>query len=495
MYKFSKLHWGALALLLINPGCGSSSSTTASVDLSSYFPTSVAVSSPTASTAGSSSLSLKDISAFDTDATDSAAEKEAKLEALASGAATCAVDIQVVSSSNANCYGPSLSYTTHPADASSGTFPGGDLGIINAATVSGEACASAQINSRLRGVGSQVDSGMFAMASLFCAAGKAATAIPAESSSVDLTTNMAGLVSINGVAATVVSATLARDADATDGRPVYISSYQATIGTKTYDIRLKHAPDSTTLTDFRGKISVKVADADGTKPGNCGSSTATGHTMATSVAYESTAATGLIYQLQSAQFCGDDADPWVSATDYSVDYTKKLDMPTVPKGWANDANFILTSDDSTTSTFLYGWQAGANDSNTRVFDAAITKSTSTTGTAFFGFGPEMATSTGRGIATKMICNWAGPGNNHTGITKVQKQTMTQTAGIFAATTSSIVYDPVNSCEDGNVSFVLSGTVDGSAFSRSADTTTMDLVNATEVGSTITAPTAPTNVDL
>lgn len=485
----------SMSVVLSTINCSSSGGGGASSILSSYFPSSVAVASFTESQS-SSFMGLRDLNIFSPDSTDTMAEKKAKLEELVTSSSSCSVNIQITSSGNANCYGPSLDYSGHPDGApASGTFPGGDLGIINPST-GGEACTAAQMNSRIRGVASNVDSGMFAMASLFCAAAKSGAALPVENGTLDLTTEMAGNVSINGSPATVNSASLSRAADATDGRPVFVSTYNATIGTTTYDIRLKHAPNESDLTQFRGKLSIKMSFNDSTKPGNCGPSTATGYTNAYSIAYEQTATTSVTYELQSAQFCGYDADPWVSSSVQTVDFSKKYSGGT-PRGWGNDGNYILANGNPTasTGTMLYAWQAGMNDGNTRVFDVTIANTGSTIGTSFFGFGPDIQVGTNRGIAEKMICNWAGPGNSHTGISEVQKQVMTLTSGVFVETTSNIIYDPNNACESASGTFVLSGTVDGAAFSRDASTTTKDLVPASEVLSTITVPSIPADVDL
>jgi hypothetical protein len=104
----------------------------------------------------------------------------------------------------------------------------------------------------------------------------------------------------------------------------------------------------------------------------------------------------------------------------------------------------------------------------------------------------MASSTGLGTISGMICNWAGPGNSHTPVNYVQKQTLTLTSSKFVASNSLITYDPVNSCESSDTTFSYTGPA---GTSITADTTTMNLVGLSEVSANITAPTAPANVDL
>ena len=93
----------------------------------------------------------------------------------------------------------------------------------------------------------------------------------------------------------------------------------------------------------------------------------------------------------------------------------------------------------------------------------------------------------------MICNWAGPGNQHTGITKLQKQTMTMTGGKFVVGTNNITYTPSNDCSN-NVGSGSSGTFGWKLPSGSSYTnfgSSNDLVSIT--GESIDIPTAPGEV--
>ena len=337
-------------------------------------------------------------------------KKEAVEALLASTApATCAISLTIQNSTNANCYGPNLDTVSHSFDSLPESWPGGDLGIWETTSASGEACASDQLNSRVKGVASYADLAVFMMSGMACVANKSGTALPAASANVDITTQMTGNLNINGAPATVTSAVIYRDADSV-GTRVYRYTLTANQGTKTYTLRTKHNPQDATDTASRGKISVKVADATGINAGqNCGSSTEFGYVEALSMAYERTSASAAKYLVKSARFCGSNADPYVSGTNFSVDLAKVHAPPGFMFGWADNANYFLASFDPSkyTGQFYYAWQAGKGDSHTRTLNLVLSgTSTAVTGSAFFGFGPTMQTTPG-GI-TGMICAWTGP---------------------------------------------------------------------------------------
>lgn len=486
------------ASLIFYISCNKSSDSGSGGGISSLFkaafPEEAAVSSPTAQTTATTSsfgLQSEELRTL-AEATDTADKKKAALTAILDGATSdaCAININLYNSANANCYGPNLDYANHP-DGSGGTqLPGGDLGLLDAAETSGEACAAAELNARMKGVASQVDAAFFAVASLMCTARNANLSLPANAGeSLDVTPSLSGKVTINGQAATVTAATLARDTDS-NGKPVYVSTIRATFGSKSAFIRLKHIPaglqDEST---FTGKVSISLSDTvrESGFDGNCSGSSG-GQVDAASILYEKTLAGNLKYSLKSGNFCGSAADPFVSATNYSVNLPKTYAANN--GGWGNNANILLADFVPSTGvgTYQYAWQAGRNDSHTRVLNVKI--SDATNAVAYFGFGPAASTTSPGPIST-MICNWAGPGNNHSGQAKVQKQVMTRGATFFTATTSNITYDPVNACESSSGTFTYN-KVGQSAVNASS--TTSNLVNLTDWSSTITNVTAPTDVD-
>lgn len=497
---------GVMAATYMFTSCGTPTSTTttdgstaALSDFAESLAEDMLVASPTASRSATG-FAASDVSRLDTsNPSDGLSKKKEALEDLLSATAptSCAISLTIQNSTNANCYGPSVSYVNHSFNASSGSWPGGDLGIWEANAVSGEACASDQLNSRLKGVASYADLAVFMMSGMACAANKAGSKLPAASANLDITTNMAGNLTINGSSATVTSAVIHRDADAS-GTRVYRYVLTATQGTKTYTLRTKHISLDATDTTFRGKISVKVGDSDpASKTGNCSPSTATGSQQALSMSYEKTSATAAKYLVKSAEFCGHDADPFVSGSDYSVDLTKVHTTTTVEKGWGNNANYFLAEFDPSTYTgkFYYAWQAGKGDSHTRTFNLVLAgSSTAVTGSAFFGFGPTMQA--GPGGITGMICAWTGPDQSHTPIAFVQRQDIgvTAPATMFTASSSNVTYDPVNTACETSTAMIMTWT-GGTTSPRDASTTTTNLVAVSQVSTAMgSTPANPTEVD-
>lgn len=489
--KYYRIYHLAIACVALGLtfSCTKKSSTTESstdVGLAEAFPLGLSIASPTASSSTSSQALAEGKLAVTS--TSTAAEKNTAVEAVLGGS-SCAVSLNLLSADKADCYGPQVTYANHPSGHLNA--PSGDLGIWDASVASGEACSADQLNKRLQGVSSMVDTGIFATAGLICAAKAAGSDLPAVGATLTLTTNMSGLVTVNGTALTISTATLARTTDDSDGNAVYVTTIVGTAGTNTYTIRVKHIPTSTDNSTYKGKLSIAIGDSTNfTQGNNCTNITgaAAGTTTGTSILY-SKSATAVVYQLKNAQFCGNNVDPYVSSTDKTVDLTAKASNTNVD-GWANNANYLLASYHPTTfvGTFKLAWQAGQNDGKTRTFNAVTTTNG---GTAYFGFGADIAATTGVGDITGIHCNWLSGLASGVSTAKAQKQTMTVSSGKFVASTSNITFDPVDSCESSSSTFTVTPS-GGTA--RAANTTTMDLVDVTEISSNISTVTAPTNVD-
>lgn len=506
---------GLIGSSLVFQACSSSGSSAVatSTSYSTTLPSEIAVASPTAQRTSGSSLGvhsvkktvqterlkfgqLSQVSSLSADA--SAEDKvEAIADLLSSTAiADCNISLTLSNAGNANCYGPSVSYSNHSFNASSGSWPGGDLGIWEN-SVNGEACSAAQLNSRILGVASLVDVGMFTMAGMACVAQLRGYALPAVAASLDLTADMASRVTINATALTITAASIARDADV-GGNAVYIHSFTGTAGTKTYTIRLKHVALDATNSTYRGKVSVQVGDSNpSAKTGNCSPSTATGGQDAVSVAYEKGSSTSAKMLLKSANFCGYDADPYISGSDFSVDLTKTYATSSQEKGWGNNGNYFLASFDpsSYAGQYSYAWQAGAGDSHTRTFNVVLSGASSSalSGSAFFGYGPQAQS--GPGAISGMICAWTGPDASHTPINKVQRQDLAMASGKFTASSSLTTYDPVDTACETSTAMIMTWTTSSGASPRDASATTNNLAPLADVASVFgSLPTVPTEVD-
>lgn len=404
-------------------------------------------------------------------ADDSAQEKKEALEKMLSSTppSSCAISINTHNAGRANCYGPSVNYTNHDSGGGNGSWPGGDLGIWEESEI-GEACSAAQLNAQMKGAISYIDAAQFITAGVACVATKKGSTLPASGATLDLTADMAGQVSINGTALTVTLASIARASDDASGNPVYVTTIEGAAGSNTYSIRLKHIPTSSDDSTNKGKISIKAVTNAGTD--------------GLSLSYEKTSATEGKMLLKKINSNNTSFDPFVSSTDFTVDYSK---------AWNNNADYFLAliNPSNYTGVFSYAWQAGNGDSHSRVFNAKISESSgSVTGSAFFGFGPTMQA--GPGSIAGMICAWTGPDSTHTPVSKVQRQNIELSAGKFIVSgTSNTVFDPVADCESTQIQM----NWNNGQSTRNGSATTENLSNLTEVSSVIgTLPAEPTNID-
>lgn len=530
---------GLLVLALL-AACGSSSdssssSTTTTTDTTTKaaVPGDVVLSSPTASTASSSSLNVKAVG--DAATSDYAARRTA-FQSLSSGDNACAFTPQIKTVSSPRCYGPNLNYNGHPgasvADADTtdtpnvedddGQMPSGDLGLWGLTESStGEGCAAAKMNELVDKVASTVDNVVNMFGVMACAGKKAGIALPAVGATVDLTAAMNTHMVAPGI--TISAATLTRNADTDangDGTAdrVFVSTMTATFGfggatgTRTGTMTLKHIPTTGDNSTYKGKLSMKMSK-DTRDGSNCGelAGVEAGAVDAGTILYEKTSASSVVYQVNYAQFCGKSTNPFDSSNNIlPSDKATSTNLD----GWADNWNYGLfsTNPSNGTGTFAYAWQAGKGDGNTRVLNLTtevVSGGSNLTGTAYFGFGPDIETASGRGTITKMICNWAGPGNSHTGLTKAQKMVLGKASGatVWSNSSATITYAPTNSCDaaasdsfvyeavDGNYQAVAgtSGKELSLTNDRITSTTavTNDLVDLT--GVSFTLPTAPSDV--
>ncbi|QQR80247.1 MAG: hypothetical protein IPJ69_13175 [Deltaproteobacteria bacterium] len=485
-------------------------------DISENFPADLAVASPTAAQSTGAGLVIaghhKAVELSSDADLQTKQEAIAELLAATNDAVTdCDFTLDLrVNTNNATCYGPELTYSNHPdlsgigdGDTNNddplgqfndtdgdGSLPTGDVGLWtenNGDTA--EACASAQMNAKVEGIASQVDSAMLAMASMYCLANVNSISLPSDvGDSVDLTSVVSSGFSSNGIGITVTAAGLSRAADDVDGNAVYIATLEGTASqeSNTYavDFRLKHIPTSTDASSYKGKLSYTIGqegvDSQGCDPHQ-------GITYATSIEYEKASVTSMTYALNNGTYClGDDI--YTSGSDYTVNPSAT---------WSGNFNKVLFNYNPSTSVgnYSFAWQAGYNDDNARVMNMSIAESgASTTGTAFFGYGPKVYED-GAGSIEGMICNWAGPGAAHTPIEIVQRQelSLNNESGLFETTSSDITYAPTNTCDS-------TGSGQGGTFTYSDGTTTVNtavdntLVDLTAIATAYTEPTAPADVD-
>lgn len=416
------------AVLGLVEGCGAVGTSTGNPSAPKAFPAGLAVASPF-ETVTAESAALAQTTPF----VKGYADATAKIEAVLNGttAADCRFDPALLSrvEDDAGCYGPSVAYENHPDTAGGpdgGVLPHGDVGLwteTDAAT--GHACAAAQLNRRMMAMRDRTLAALSALAGLICTATANGLLLP-DDATLDLTTQMnaVGISSVTFNAATLSEST-------SSGGDTW--SYHLDLSFDSFDavVDLVHVPGGTEET-YRGRLSYRIDQAGGF--GGCPSSD---QTYNGSLLYDRSAPDRLRMDARGANFCGQGTD---GLADGLVDPSRS---------WASNFHLFVADFDpgSLDGDYSFSWQAGALDSNSRVLNATL-ESPSTdalSGQAFYGFGPPIDGTDG-GI-DGFICNWAGPGNDHTlkPLAQSQEMALSASTGKFTATASNITYAPVNAC--------------------------------------------------
>lgn len=502
----------------------SSSSTTES------FPSGLAITSPTATGDSSSNLvralSQRNLSSYETET--------AEIDALLSATdlEDCEADLSNIMNQavNADCYGPTLNYQFHPdGSGGAGQLPSGDLGLWDATEgETDEACAAAQVNARVGAVGDKTMAALKMLASMICTVNNTETLeIPAEGSSLSMATEMNAMLDAAGVTSVEVNtatlATASNDVETLDY--TYSLNVTATIAnpdnpSETLEtdlqIDMTHRPLDEDNSTFEGLFSYYFNGSD--SMGNCsrdfGILNTEDVTELGSVAYEQASSTSLKIDARYTQACGTgntdplvdgELDPSVAAVSTHESGTPSLD------GWAANFSILMADFDPTTSegNYVFSWQAGVGDGTARTFNLHLEDDDSDgnmNGTAFFGYGDEMADSDGSILG--MYCNWAGPGGGVGNDTTkrrdlVQRQTMEEnaTSGLFEVVASNITYAPTLDCnaDSSDLTGGFQFDTDGDGFTDVLTSTiTNNLVDPEDVTSGVTAsgftlPEAPSGL--
>ncbi len=388
---------------------------------------------------------------------------------------------------NANCYGPSLAYQSHEdalggGPMSSGTLPGGDLGLWLEYENGTQPCVAAQLSRRVAGAKGQATQGLLLMAAMrLTVARSSVLSMPAAGSSTDIATDFATLLhtvpafaSINVYAASI----------SLDGSGA-VYTYRLAIGNGATDasarsgeIIMRHTPGSS-ASSYSGTMQVSGFWLTLDPAMGCIDATSGGLLQAARVSTlrYSRSGTTIAFASRSADYCGAPAS--TASADWGADVASfttggELD-PTVKlsgairgstKGWrGNFARFAGDFDRNTVAgNFLYAWQAGTGDGNSRALavNADYNSATETRSLqGFFAFAGDIASTDGSLLG--MICNWAGPGNQHAPQASFQSQTATLSASalgfVIPSGGSKITYAPTNSCSSTTTEY--DANVDGS----------------------------------
>lgn len=363
---------------------------------------------------------------------------------------------------NTNCYGPSVLYRNHPdgSDASPAHLPSGDLGVFEASEANGEACVAAKMNEMTGKIRKTVQESIETGKRALCFASVLGKELPTEEGeTLDLTADVKtaldeiatdlgkkGKLTFSAIKITFVEASETGNVFQTDVQAevprgslwtrVVTKKYSDThtkgyvwgVFTKAANVTNLQNPPPQNDPDVFSVIYDKEGDVvkfEGTK----------------SVA-QSTADKSLLESDKAALFESD----------------KRVRVATTGNpGYSH----VMANLDSATGTgeMVFMWTAGGAQEEQRTLHAKVTASGDTrSGWGYFGFGPKLgdfrtAVKAGTVSATqqsieKMICNWAGPNNSHTGVSYAQKQLISFSTDKFAATTNYVGFAARNNCGQG-----------------------------------------------
>lgn len=368
--------------------------------------------------------------------------------------ATClaALPKAMVMANNPNCYGPSLSFdpSKHPDQtgisgpgSNNNTLPPYDLGLWQA-TEGDQACAAAKMNQLTTNASYYADLAVGSMAMMVCAAGFQGDTIPGDGKALDLSKR---LNQIPSAGIKIDTALISHEGNQ------YHIVIKGVLNQDSVRIETKHTPSTGV-----GVIAVR------SKSGNTQAGMNSPY-RSTSVKY-SQKASEISYRLASAAY-GSGGAPQNSTNNALNNWMQSIDPSSLelnidPSQWSGDLNLIQASFNAQNSKVAYGWQAGSGDGMLRVFNA---ETQGTTGTAWFGFSPSCTPGSQTMAGTtscntnpikvdqldkllkidRMICNWAGPGNQHSGQKLIQRQKMALSGNVWTPTESKLRYAPTNNC--------------------------------------------------
>lgn len=473
-------------------GGGSSKDSSNTTTTTAKFPSGLAVASPTARSTNSPRMAAKAVSASSGGGSQYAWATQ-KISDLLNGTAAAKdvfdASLLTRSGGNADCYGPTMAYTGHPGGSpASGQLPSGDLGIWKESDTSGTVCAAAELNQQLNGVSSHAIMGLMGLASMISVAKAASLTIPSAGSSLNLLSamNAAGIDDV-----TFTAATLALSSDGKTWTYTLALDYTDMAKVRAISLNLSHVPGATD-NQYKGMLTYRVdSDAMG---GNCGM--VSDATINGTLYYDRTSASNLLVNAREGGYCNNgvtgatiaDADVDTTGTYLFLDPAATYDSITKTNGWANSFSVFSGKFNPGTQEgdYVYSWQAGKGDSNTRTFQMHM-DADAATGEAYFGFGDAISSSDGSILG--MICNWAGPGNNHTPLDYAQRQSIEFDGAKFivGSSGSDITYSPTTSC-------AYEGTPAGFYYDRDQNNTA-DSSDKVLVYSSMAAPSGELDLDL
>ena len=330
------------------------------------------------------------------------------------------------------CYGPALDYTDHPnstGGTQDGQLPTGDLGLwVEDEPGTGQACAAAKLNELVAKTAYNVDLAVGSMSMMVCAAALLGKELPENGATLDLSTQLSSIGSSSNQSgieiktATVIHKTLS----ASTGYETHIVG---TLHDQDIDLTVLHDSDND-----KGILTIEAPESDNQATDLRG----------VSVIYELSSSQVKYKMIASrAQPQGSAAADVSFASDGQVSLQAGEDIH-VMQADINPANGY--------GSLAYAWKAGGGDDHYRALNVVTESAGNGTGRAYYGYVPSPSSGSESinlalsATSAGMICNWAGPGNSHTPVDKVQYQALALSSGDWTATTSNITYAPTVNCD-------------------------------------------------
>lgn len=339
------------------------------------------------------------------------------------------------------CYGPSLGYKPeiHPdanlnpksQNQSMGNqLPGGDLGIWTETQNKRQACAAAKLNQLGHNAAVYSDLATGSMAMMVCVAAFAGDTLPGPGQTLDVSGLLAKIQKQTSFKQQAIQLNTATVKNSEGGYEIHL---EGKFKERPFKVSTLH-----NSTDKKGAITVLSGPPENSKLE--GKNPRVSSWRVTSLKYKCSEGKSKFRMISSAQ---KDSASAISAIH------KNGEVSTQKKDFMGDLNIAQGIISSKGGHMAFGWQAGAGDGYLRVFNATTNDEK---GEAWFGYSQNDDSEDIQNLLKidGMICNWAGPGNQHQPKLFVQKQEMERiNKRYWKATKSNITYAPINSCDVDN----------------------------------------------
>ncbi|CAN1541614.1 hypothetical protein MCEMIEM12_01772 [Burkholderiaceae bacterium] len=377
---------------------------------------------------------------------------------------------------SATCYGPKVAYLQHndgtdvtPPGATGPELPGGDVGMWldrNGDQTTGTPCAAAQLNALMDPIKSRANASLMLGARMVALAAASGSGLPAPNTSSSLTASFQTF--INGILPSGTTADVTLAGVTNNGSDSFTYQWRVKFTKAPKEMwLLVNLTHQKTTSGYTGLLQYATSELSANTQATAQCATSKKLAVVGTMRYNKSSSTQLDFSAREAPYCVTadtdlvtDFGSWVS-----LDSNKELDTTkttsTDSKGWHQEGGgfkrFAASfNPDTGAGNYLFAWQAGIGDPNSRMFAVNSDYNSSSearTLKAFFGFAPNMAATSNQSQLGELICNWAGPGNDKTvGHKKFQSQllSLTSTATDWSfptnvATDSKIRFAPTNNC--------------------------------------------------